>query len=238
MEDYLALFNTASVYDAASTSLPDAANAPEQELERRRRIAIERARVEALRKVTLHRCELLGGGSAGVEAHHGDPQRPVSGERHRVQVDAVLVQIAEVLAERSPAPLEVARLDEGCVRLHQTGGVGIDRRGGVAAVADHERRDPLRHERREELRLVGQGQDEVAVGVDVDEARADDATADVDDAPGLGSVELPDRGDPPVLDGHIGPEPGLAGAVDDPAVHEEEVVAHAWSLLPRPRPGR
>ena len=47
LEDYLALFNTASVYDAASTSLPDAANALEQELERRRRIAIERARVEA-----------------------------------------------------------------------------------------------------------------------------------------------------------------------------------------------
>ena len=60
--------------------------------------------------------------------------------------------------------------------------------------------------------------------VDVDEAGGDDAALDVDDACRRGVDRRRDGGNRVALDREVPPEPGAAGAVDDPCVREEEIV--------------
>ena len=152
-------------------------------------------------------------------------------EGHGVHVDPVRLEIGQVLVEGLPVPLEIARLDEGRVRLHQRRGRRVDRCRRVPAVAGDERRDALGDEVLEEVRLVFERQDEVAVRVDVDEAGGDDLPGHVDDPVGLGAVELPDCRDLAILHGHVGLEPRTSGSVDDAPAPQEKVVPHSRDVF-------
>ena len=71
------------------------------------------------------------------------------------------------------------------------------------------------------------------VAVDVDDARRDGEPGNIH-APGRGPGELADLSDPAVFDGDVGDERWLAGAVDDGAAGEREiVVGHAACLRRR-----
>ena len=62
------------------------------------------------------------------------------------------------------------------------------------------------------------------VSVNIDEARGDDALAGVDGAGGGGAGEMSDGGDAAVLDGDVGALPGIATAIDDAGVADQDVV--------------
>jgi hypothetical protein len=73
----------------------------------------------------------------------------------------------------------------------------------------------------------------VVVGVDVDEARRHDQAVRVDDAPCF-AFDTADRADPPVAHRDVRGEAGQAGAVDDLAAADHEVVGHLdSSRMPR-----
>ena len=59
--------------------------------------------------------------------------------------------------------------------------------------------------------------------MDVDEAGGHVASRGVDHPVGGGVRERPERGDAAVADPDVGPEPGIARAVEDPAAADEQV---------------
>jgi hypothetical protein len=92
---------------------------------------------------------------------------------------------------------------------------------GAAAVA----RDHGGHAVGDEIARFRTFQDgALDVGVDVDEAGGDDAVAGVDYAGGRGAGEASDGRDPSGGDGDVGATPGVARAVQNAGVADEEVV--------------
>ncbi len=61
----------------------------------------------------------------------------------------------------------------------------------------------------QELGLVGERQDEVAMGVNVDKPRGNDTVRDIDDAISVGVVDPSDPRNSAVVDGDVGLEPGF-----------------------------
>ena len=64
----------------------------------------------------------------------------------------------------------------------------------------------------------------------VDESRRNDASCGVDALPCRGLVEPPDRGDVSRADTDVRGKPGCAGAVDDPAVLDDQVVGRGVAV--------
>ncbi len=64
---------------------------------------------------------------------------------------------------------------------------------------------------------------EVAVDVGVDEAGADDLAAGVEDEGGAAAGERAEGGDAAIADGEVAAEPGVAGAVEEAAVADQDV---------------
>ncbi|MEZ5122496.1 MAG: hypothetical protein R2736_13115 [Solirubrobacterales bacterium] len=132
----------------------------------------EGAAVEALLEQPLHLAHLVVARGPRLESHRRDSQGAVRRQRHRVQVDAVRVEIVQEPTERAPLPVDVAWLDRSRVGLKQIRRGGVDRSRCVTAVADDDRRYALTDEVLEEVPLVRQRQHEIRVRVDVDEPGA------------------------------------------------------------------
>ena len=101
--------------------------------------------------------------------------------------------------------------------------VGAARRDGEAAVAGGDGGDAVQRRRVAE-RVPGELR--VVVGVDVDDARRDHQAVGVDHLVGRLAREPADGGDAPVADRDVGDLPGQAGAVDDEAAADQQVVGH------------
>jgi hypothetical protein len=141
------------------------------------------------------------------------------------------LELGEELADGSPFP------------LHQVTDVGRDghsldrsspelvaqRRGRDAAVACYDGGDSLADVRRGKPRTVGERQQPVVVGVDIDEAGRHDPSADVEHRPARG--RLSDLGDQAVFDQNVRPPPRRAGPVDDRAAAQREGCRRAHRPL-------
>jgi hypothetical protein len=105
--------------------------------------------------------------------------------------------------------------------------VGRGWREADPAVAHHHGGDPVPRGGRH-LRIPGRLA--VVMRVDVDPARGDDFARGVDLVRAL-AMNLPDGGDQPVLDRDVSSEARGAGAVDDRAVPDDEVVSGHGRIL-------
>ena len=145
-----------------------------------------------------------------------------SGHVH-AQVPLEAVQEA---AEGAPVPVHTCRQGVGGHALHldqhggQVGGVRVVAQGGdaEAAVAHDHAGDSVMGRRRgvrvpEELGVV--------VGVGVNEAGAHDPVGGINRLDGLGFSQVAHRRDAAVGDGHVGPEPRFARAVDHRATADD-----------------
>ena len=174
---------------------------------------------------------------AVVPAHGRHPHVPVAHEGGHVGADALVLQAREVAVEAGPVALEAA--GHGRVQGAVVGLVVPGRRRRHAAVADDLGGDPLGH--------GGGGaafhqEGEVGVGVDVDEAGGDEAPGGVDGGSGRGPGEIANGGDAAVLDGHVGGARRGAGAVEEAASGDEQIVhgisaGRSGRRPPRDRPG-
>ncbi len=134
-----------------------------------------------------------------------------------VDPHALLSQAGEVLAEGAPVGLDAVVIEAPLPLLDH--GV-IERRHGVA-LAGNFRGDALKN-------LGGQPrvhQDgDFRLPEHVDESRRHHQPADVDGPLRLGAREVADGRDVTIPDGHIGRIPRRAGAIDDAAVRDDEVI--------------
>ena len=126
---------------------------------------------------------------------------------------------ARIAGQSAPAALVGAPLQSKEPNM-----AGRKRNASDAAVAEELRGDPLSHAPLEEARLIvkRQGEAQIRMGVQVDEAGGHDATACVD----TGRFDLEPRldgGDPVTQDADVGPEGGAPGAVDDLSVGEDQI---------------
>ena len=183
-----------------------------------------------------HHRDVVVGGRLLAEApfaHGVVPQRAVAD--HPADVDALrhAVDRAEVLAVGLPVPrepFEDARGRDVLHRLHQRGEPRLvapaHRRERHAAVAEHDRGHavPARRRRVGVPRELG-----VEVGVDVDEARRHERAVGVDGAPGR-VVDPADLGDAFAVDRDVAGEGRAAGAVDERATADDEIVCHGRKL--------
>ena len=96
----------------------------------------------------------------------------------------------------------------------------IDRAAAVRI--DEHRGEPLREERLGVLRLLGR-EAAAGVGVDVDESRCDVAVGRVDRGLCRGVAERPHRRDAVAANANVGAVPGIAGAIEYPAVANQDV---------------
>ena len=164
---------------------------------------------------------LVGVGAHGEQAHRGVPD--VGGE---VEADAAALDRRQVFGEGGEVPGD-ARLQGGDVHVldvlqrarDQIAVLGVGGRNGEAAVAGHDRRDPVETRRGERGVPEDLG---VVVGVDVDEPRGDDALAGVERAVTLQvAAEL---GDAPVGDADVGAHSGRSAPVDDRTATDDELI--------------
>ena len=184
----------------------------------------ERALLEHAFEVALHAGQLGGSRRPLVDAHRGDTQRAVAGQRGHVDGQPALVQGIGVAVEVRPPRRQ------RCGGARQVVGVevealGLDRERRERAVADDLGGHPLA-----QLALAGAvgHQGEVGVGVDVDEAGADHAPGGVDVADrGDVGAERPDGGDPAAGDGDVTGPSGASGAVDDAGIADDQVEHRA-----------
>ena len=176
--------------------------------------------LDALPHEPLHLGELGVGGRAVVTSHRDHANGRVGNEHRRVDADAAIEPV-EVLGDAPPAPVELrwivvpARELESHLREHLVG----DRCVRETVLADHVAGDALVHLHL--VRRVGEQLD-VRVRVHVGEAGTDDQAGRVDlPRPAFGHVA--DLHDAVAADTDVRPEPGVAGAVDDPPVADDEV---------------
>ena len=126
-----------------------------------------------------------------------------------------------VLAHRLPRPVVAVYFVDGGAGAVVVDHVHLHGRGGVAAVADDERRHALPDAR------LGQRVDQdrnVRVAVLLDEAGRDEVSGGVDRLRGFPIAEPSHRDDPVAHDRDVGSEPGAAGAVEHAAVLDQQVV--------------
>jgi hypothetical protein len=204
---------------------------------RARRREPERAGADRLVDERGHRRDVVGGRGRVVEAalaHRPVADRAVAD--HAADVDALreAVELGEVLAVRLPVPREAVEDAGGgdvLDRLHHLGEVlavlGLARREGDAAVAEHDRRDTVPARRRRHRVPADLG---VEVGVDVDEPRAHDATFCLDRLAAV-AVDIAHGRDPVARHRHVAPERRSPGAVDHRPVPDHQVVSHARPLV-------
>ncbi len=183
--------------------------------------------------------------------HHEDPKRVVRHLRREVDDVGSPIEGGEVLGEGLPVPVDALgqrRARDVLDALHeidQTTAVGdAHRREADPAASHHRRRHAVVAARRQ---LGVPGDLPVVVGVDVDEAGGDDRPGRVDDL-SRAPRDVADGDDPSVGDGHVGPPPRPAAAIDDVAADDLGVVGHVvrgWArhrgdagTEPRARSGR
>ena len=189
------------------------------------------AGLHALPDHLLHALQLLRGGLplVGRLAHHHQPHRRMGHQRRDVHAHPAL-EIVEVLGEGRPFPVVVVDVvvedpaqigDQDVPRL----ALGGHRRDGGAAVADDDGGDAV----------VDHGvavgilhDEEVHVGVGVDEPRRHHLSASVELGPARPHV-LSDRRDGSPVHRHVRLETGAAGTVDHKAVLHNQIMRHGSS---------
>ena len=204
----------------------------------------ERAGVHGLDDDRVHGLELAGVGVfVGAPAHHVRAHRRVRNVRTDVDRARCPVEGVEVLGKRLPVPRDPLgeraagdvldafhELDEPLVP------VGARRREADAAVPEDGRGHAV-PARRCQVRVPGRLP--VEVGVHVDEPRRDQQPVGVDDASRaiVGASHVDDHA---ALDRYVGRRCGRAGAVDDGATPDQQVVHRPTPRLARliPRPAR
>ena len=199
----------------------------------------ERTRVDALAHRGLDRLDLVAGGLAflGIIAHHPAADSRVAD--HDAVVDAeVVVERAEVVAERAPAPGHA-------VHQHVVGD-GLDlrehpgERGFVALSHRRERQRTVPADDGCDAVVGGEGAERVerhlavVVRVVVDETGGDDAAAGVDLARRR-AVQPSHGGDAPVHDTDVGNLGRSARTVHNEAALDEQIERHR---TPPPSVGR
>ena len=169
----------------------------------------------------LHARELALGDGALGKAHDRQPQGAVADERGDVDGPARELQSLEILAEARPVPGDPA--DVPVVRPVVQRLVAVrraQRRRRHAAVAGDVRGDALPHHGIGP-RILQDG--DVGVRVRVDEAGRDVAAAGVDDGAAAQRARRADGRDAVAAHGHVAVVPGVAAAVHDAAVGDDEV---------------
>ena len=144
------------------------------------------------------------------------------------------LQLVHELRKRFPFPVQargqhrVGNLLDAFHQIHQRAAVLLlHRREADAAIAEHHRGDAVPARRRQQRiphRLA------VIMGVHVDPARRDHQARGVDLAL-AGALLAADRGDAAAGDRHVARERRLAGAVDDGAAANDDVVHGGRSLV-------
>jgi hypothetical protein len=166
---------------------------------------------------------LLGG-----VAHDVATQRAVPDVEGGVDADLAphrFQELREALEAVDRDALERARVHalDPSEELDEPRGVaGLEGGHGEAAVAGHDRGDPVVAARR----AVGlEGELRVVVGVRVDDARRHDPAGGVDHPHPLARLDEPDGGDAPIDDADVGGAARQPGAVDHCAVGDHQVIA-------------
>ena len=206
----------------------------------------QRPSLDRLLHDACHRGDVIGGGGlvAGTAiAHRIAPHRAVGDLGAEVDGQLLLLHRVEVLRKALPAPGDaLGERGPGDVldTLHQLDEPLLAARlhGGEtdAAVAADDRRHTVHAGR---LQQAVPADLAVVVGVDVDEARGDDAAGGIDRLrrlplqSGAVAVATTNLDDPAVLDPDVGPERLVPGAVDDGAAGDRQVV-HAASSTGEP----
>ena len=173
----------------------------------------------------LHVLELGRRGRPVLHAHGHQPERVVA-DQHG-EVDRSRRIACRVLGEGGLPKIE-PRGTRPQVARQCLGLAGQDRCHRKPAMADDLGGHPLAHLA---LGLGHEGQGEVGVGLDVDEAGCHDQAPGLDDAPPRRRDVVADGGDAPVLQRDVGAAPRRPGAVDDQPAPDEDVFGHrGWSL--------
>ncbi|MEH2491916.1 hypothetical protein V1280_007855 [Bradyrhizobium sp. AZCC 2230] len=176
-----------------------------------------------LREQRLHRRDLFATRRAAVVTEHGEPDRGMSDQRDQVERHARPFQ-------GEPVAVETVEDFVGSGFAGETRKVQAQHLGGAcgrriereAAIADHERGHALQY-------LFGPVRfaqaDQIVMAMGVDEARREIASARVDDVGLLRRQRDTDRCDAAAADAQVGLEPRRAGAVDQPGIADERVLA-------------
>jgi len=177
-----------------------------------------------------HEAPCLTARLAGSERMDAETKRAVRNQRSHVHRKTDALQVRKVVADSLPAPGEGSRRHPAVDLGKDLGGAAEERRRAEAAVSydlgGDALGDPALEERQPFVR--GPRENEVAVGMEVDETRCDDLSRRVDDV--LDLDLLSEARDLPAPDREISPELGCAGAVEDAPVPEDDVGSHAAIL--------
>ncbi len=169
----------------------------------------------------LHARLLLFGGRPLGKAHDRQPQGAVTDQRSDVDGRALDLQRLEILAEARPVPGDPADVPVvGPIVQRLVAMSHAERRRRHATVARDVRGDPLSH-RGIRPRVLQDG--DVGVRVRVDEAGRDVAAAGVDDRAAAQRARRTDGGDAPAAHSDVAVVPGVAAAIHDAAVGDDEI---------------
>ena len=166
----------------------------------------------------LHGLDFGGGGSALFHAFDVHADRGGSDEGADIRRDAVFLHGLQ------PGVEAVRSLEADCAGLRGLGGSPVVGRGGSGAFAEDFGSDPLRDLADRPAVAV----EELVAGLalDIDEARRDDQALSVDSQARRGAGQQRrgcDTGNAVAADREIAGEPGVAGAVHDPAAEQDYI---------------
>src|SRR2546425_11149692 len=148
-----------------------------------------------------HRARFLRGRRSLLEAHRREPHAPVADEARDVDADASRGDELEIFPVRRPIPIPCLRIVLESADRELPISLA-DRRGRIAAVPDHVRRDALSD------RTLRAGLDEdadVAVRVNVDETGGDVRPRGIDRPLPFRTPEAAHAGALPITDSDIRP---------------------------------
>ena len=196
----------------------------------------ERARAQCLDGQLAHLGDIVGGGrlaTHGAVAHHIDAQRQMCGLRANVDGARAPFQFIHEFRKGLPLPVQtggqhrIGNLLDAFHQIHQGAAMVLLHRGKTdAAIAEHHRGDAVPARRRQQRvphRLA------VVMGMHVDPAGRDQQAGGIDLAL-AGTLFAADRRNAAVGDGDVACECRLAGAVDNIAAANDDVVhgSRSW----------
>ena len=194
----------------------------------------ERAALDAVAHDVLHLLDFVVGRGAplALVAHHVVAHRRMADQIADIDAE-MLVEPVHVLRDRLPIDLDGVehlhrdRFDIGQKLGDPLCGARTNRRQGQRAIAEDDRGAAVVGRERaqrvpRDLRVV--------MAVIVDKAGRDDLPRGVDRALGR-PAQLADLGDLAVLDADISAKRRHSGAVDDPAVLDQQIIRHRYPFL-------
>ena len=169
----------------------------------------------------------VGGGALGVPAHCLDPQRHVADQRvgvHRRRFARQALGIFAKAVEREPAFVAQQIQRRYRPRRHP------HRRQRNPAIADNDRRDPLRHLAQHTGRPAQHRS--VVMRVRVDKAGCQRQSIGIDIAVCLVNAQVADREDPVASDRHVGFKSRRSQAIEHNGIPDNQIAAQRHELVP------